>query len=261
MSTSMTTRWSIAITGSPGSGNLDTRSVGMADGRVDEIHLADVALVLLLSGDLLRVGRPAKDRAIAAAPAGVVGGVTEILRRRRSSAPSPGRSTCRAATGSSRGRRRRACRPVRWRAAFRRKTCLRAPGSPKRRRRGRRALALPPPCRASTDSGSSRRPAYRAFVSSSQDRQGSSASIRRRAPCGTRSGPETASSRRRSRRRPGRRRPARETTRPARSRQPSARVAAAVRVWAPRQWRWRRGSECMISTCRVDPSNPVRLSC
>ena len=54
---------------------------------------------------------------------------------------------------------------------------------------------------------------------------------------------------------------ARATSRRARSRRPSARVAAAVRGWAPRRWRWRRESEkCNDSTCRVDPSDPVRLS-
>ena len=58
----------------------------MADGRVDQVHLADLALVLLLRRDLLRVGRPRHHRAVAAAPAGVVGGVAEVLRRRRSSA-------------------------------------------------------------------------------------------------------------------------------------------------------------------------------
>ena len=49
------------------------------NGRVDEVHLADLALVLLVGGDLLRVRRPEHDGAIAAAPAGVVGGVAEVL--------------------------------------------------------------------------------------------------------------------------------------------------------------------------------------
>src|SRR6185503_2456524 len=51
----------------------------MSDCRADEVHLADVALVLLLRGDLPRVGRPRHDRAVAGAPAGVVGGVAEVL--------------------------------------------------------------------------------------------------------------------------------------------------------------------------------------
>ena len=51
----------------------------VSDGGRDEVHLADLALVLLLRRDLLRVGRPERDGAIAAAPAGVVGGVAEVL--------------------------------------------------------------------------------------------------------------------------------------------------------------------------------------
>src|SRR2546422_4811943 len=51
----------------------------MADLRVDEVHLADVALVLLEGRDLFRVRRPDENRAIAFRPAGVVGGVAEVL--------------------------------------------------------------------------------------------------------------------------------------------------------------------------------------
>ena len=51
----------------------------MADGGVDEIHLAGLALILLEGGDLLRVGRPRQHRPIAEAPAGVVGGVAVVL--------------------------------------------------------------------------------------------------------------------------------------------------------------------------------------
>ena len=51
----------------------------MTDLRVDEIHLADVALILLERRDLLRVGRPDENRAIAVRPAGVVRGVAEVL--------------------------------------------------------------------------------------------------------------------------------------------------------------------------------------
>jgi hypothetical protein len=52
---------------------------GVAHAGVDEIHLADVAFVLLERGDLLRVRRPAHDRTIASRPAGIVGGVAEVL--------------------------------------------------------------------------------------------------------------------------------------------------------------------------------------
>ena len=51
----------------------------MSDLGLDEEHVADLALVLLRRGDLLRVGRPEQHRAIAARPTGVVGGVAEIL--------------------------------------------------------------------------------------------------------------------------------------------------------------------------------------
>ena len=50
-----------------------------ADVRRNEIHIADVALVLLKSGDLFRIGRPAKNRAVAVRPARVVGRVAEIF--------------------------------------------------------------------------------------------------------------------------------------------------------------------------------------
>ncbi len=51
----------------------------MANARVDQIHLADVAFVLLKRGDLPGVGRPSQDRTVAPCPASVVGGVAEIL--------------------------------------------------------------------------------------------------------------------------------------------------------------------------------------
>ena len=51
----------------------------MPDPGVDQIHLADVALILLKRGDLLRIRRPRDDRAIAACPSGIVGGVAEVL--------------------------------------------------------------------------------------------------------------------------------------------------------------------------------------
>ena len=93
VSTSMTTRCSIAIDLVAGQRELrdaQRRVADRVDGRVDEVHLADLALVLLVGGDLLRVGRPEHDGAVAAAPAGVVGGVAEVLhavgRQRRSCA-------------------------------------------------------------------------------------------------------------------------------------------------------------------------------
>ncbi len=52
---------------------------GVPDLRLDEVHVADLALVLLEGGDLLRVGRPEHDGAVASRPAGVVGGVAEVL--------------------------------------------------------------------------------------------------------------------------------------------------------------------------------------
>src|SRR5687768_9403635 len=51
----------------------------LTDLRLDEVHVADVSLILLLRRDLPRIGRPEQDRAIAAHPTGVVGGVAEIL--------------------------------------------------------------------------------------------------------------------------------------------------------------------------------------
>src|SRR5262245_24393177 len=51
----------------------------MANFGIDQVHLADLTLVLLEGRDLLRVGRPHEDRTVAAGPAGVVGGVAEIL--------------------------------------------------------------------------------------------------------------------------------------------------------------------------------------
>jgi len=51
----------------------------MANTRVDQIHLADVAFVLLKRGDLPGIRRPSHDWTVAPCPAGVVGGVAEIL--------------------------------------------------------------------------------------------------------------------------------------------------------------------------------------
>src|SRR5688500_8338437 len=51
----------------------------VTDRRLDEIHLADEPLILLLGRDLPRVGRPEKDGPIAAHPTRVVGRVAEIL--------------------------------------------------------------------------------------------------------------------------------------------------------------------------------------
>src|SRR4051794_3859195 len=51
----------------------------MADLGLDQIHLADAALILLEGGDALGVRRPDEDGAIALGPAGIVGGVAEVL--------------------------------------------------------------------------------------------------------------------------------------------------------------------------------------
>ncbi len=48
------------------------------DLRVDEVHLANLALVLLERRDLLRIGRPAHNRPVALRPAGVIGRVAEV---------------------------------------------------------------------------------------------------------------------------------------------------------------------------------------
>ncbi len=51
----------------------------MAGDGVDQVHFAGLALVLAEGRDLFRIGRPGEHRAIAEAPAGVVGGVAIIL--------------------------------------------------------------------------------------------------------------------------------------------------------------------------------------
>ena len=51
----------------------------MPDLRLDQVHLADAALILLIRGDLLRVGRPRHDWAIAVRPSRVVGRVAEVF--------------------------------------------------------------------------------------------------------------------------------------------------------------------------------------
>jgi hypothetical protein len=58
---------------------LPRLQIGMADLGIDQIHLADLTLILLEGRDFLRVRRPHEDRTVATGPAGVVGGVAEIL--------------------------------------------------------------------------------------------------------------------------------------------------------------------------------------
>ena len=58
---------------------LPCAELGVSDLGLHEIHLADVALILLERGQLLGVGRPGKNRAIGVHPAGVVGGVAEVF--------------------------------------------------------------------------------------------------------------------------------------------------------------------------------------
>src|SRR5437762_7416225 len=50
-----------------------------ADASIDEVHVTDFALILLLRRDLSRIRRPEENRSIAVHPSGVVGGVTEVL--------------------------------------------------------------------------------------------------------------------------------------------------------------------------------------
>ena len=54
--------------------------VAAVDRRLDQVHVADLALVLLLRRDLLAVGRPRQRRRGAGRPAGVAGRVAEVLR-------------------------------------------------------------------------------------------------------------------------------------------------------------------------------------
>src|SRR6185437_429117 len=58
---------------------LPVIQVRVAHARVDEIHVADVAIILLLCSDLFRVRRPENDWTIAVYPACVVGCVAEIF--------------------------------------------------------------------------------------------------------------------------------------------------------------------------------------
>ena len=51
----------------------------VTDLRPHEVHVADFPLVLLKGCDLFRVGRPDQDGPVALRPAGVVGGVAEVL--------------------------------------------------------------------------------------------------------------------------------------------------------------------------------------
>ena len=51
----------------------------MADVGVDQVHVAGLALVLLEGGDRFESGDQFSDRVVGVLPAGVVGGVAEIL--------------------------------------------------------------------------------------------------------------------------------------------------------------------------------------
>ena len=62
-----------------GQGVLEGGEGGMAGGDVGEVHLAGLALVLLEGGDAFGVGRPDEDGIVGVGPAGVVGGVAEVL--------------------------------------------------------------------------------------------------------------------------------------------------------------------------------------
>ena len=73
------TRWMVVTTSSPGSGYFHACSAGMAHLGFHQVHFADAALILLEGGDALGIGRPQHDGPVAAGPAGIVGGVAEIL--------------------------------------------------------------------------------------------------------------------------------------------------------------------------------------
>ena len=79
VSTSMTTRWSIAITVSPGSGNFETRSVGWPTVVLTRYISPTLRSSCCCVAIFFESGDHDDDRAIAAAPAGVVGGVAEVL--------------------------------------------------------------------------------------------------------------------------------------------------------------------------------------
>ena len=66
-STSITTRWMVVTTSSPGSGYFHASQRGMPDLRIHQVHFADAALILLEGRDLLRIGRPEDDGAVARA--------------------------------------------------------------------------------------------------------------------------------------------------------------------------------------------------
>ena len=51
----------------------------MIDSRVDQVHFADVPLILLKRRNFFGIGRPQEDGPFAACPSGVVGGIAEIL--------------------------------------------------------------------------------------------------------------------------------------------------------------------------------------
>ena len=59
--------------------HLPLREGGVAHLVAHHIEVAELAVVLLLGGDLLAVGRPLEDGAVAVHPARVVGGVAEVL--------------------------------------------------------------------------------------------------------------------------------------------------------------------------------------
>src|SRR5687767_13155898 len=63
----------------PGQRVLPGLQPWMADARVDEIHFARLARVVLKRGDPLRVRRPQENRPVALRPPGVVGGVAVVL--------------------------------------------------------------------------------------------------------------------------------------------------------------------------------------
>ena len=137
---------------SPGSGNFETRSVGWPTAVLTRYISPTSRSSCCCVAIFFESGDHEHDRAIAAAPAGVVGGVAEILhavgRQRRLLAA----SRCRAPTGSSRGRTRRASPSgdMRERLAVARRgaSCAAASASAASGRRWRRGQRRITGCRA-----------------------------------------------------------------------------------------------------------------
>ena len=260
----MTTRWIIAITRIAGQRILHTRSSGGRRSVLTRYISPTLRSSCCYVAIFFESGDQRHDGAIAAAPAGVVGRVAEVLHavgrerlllagrqsrtqrfQSRMKAPRlpsgdiasglPSDETCRRALGRRRGARREPPRPL---AAGRGRGigCV-AVGATRDRRRA----DGPRPFRGIDQDCLRRSVGEHGAVPEAFVRH----PVRGDAPADD----QTGDGRREKRLGPrvvGRRHPAWP-------------LLSAYRHHG--DGRWRRGSECMISTCRVDPSNPVRLSC